>query len=448
MINWKLLTNFYLLQLENYHLHRYWRVVGKQIDQSRQKIVWTPKAKLIFCLTCFLALLIMYFVLVAFTSIWSLIIWFFAWLFFSGVLLNYASPILLTLAVLLLTPLDRIVKNNLVEKAKKKIASLPNLKVIGITGSFGKTTMKESLATVLEQKYRVLKTPESINTPIGVARLILNHLDPLVEIFIVEMGAYERGDIEALCNIAPPNIALLTGINEAHLERFGSIENTIATKFEVVASAKPDALVVLNSENELVQQNYSSQTAQRNVLMYNNQPSGYKSQLLGDYANGVINACLLIAKELGLSENEIRAGVEKIRPIPHRLQLIPSNNGITVIDDSYNGNPAGVAEAIKVLSGFIGQRKIYITPGLVEMGSKTEDVHVEIGKQLGKVADVVILIKNSVTPFIAEGLKATAFDPRNVIWFETSQQAHAGLKDILKTGDVILFQNDWTDNYA
>ena len=170
---------------------------------------------------------------------------------------------------------------------------------------------------------------------------------------------------------------------------------------------------------------------------------GFAATLIS-YVSGILNACVLIAKELGLTEDEIKRGIAKIKPIPHRLQVIENANGVTVIDDSYNGNPAGAVEAIRVLGKFIGRRKIYITPGLVEMGTEAQTVHRKIGEQLSGVADQLILIRNSVTPFIAAGFN----NDSNIIWFNSATEAHAGLKEILKSGDVILFQNDWPDNYS
>jgi len=343
--------------------------------------------------------------------------------------------------------------------------------------------MKEVLAAILGEKFKILKTPESVNTPIGISRLILNNLDRSIQVFIVEMGAYQRGDIKKLCEIARPDIAVLTGINEAHLERFGSLENTIQAKFEIVENAREGALVLLNGEDERVKGNYQRFVGEKRAVFYFSNtphlaglpahplPQGERDKLniplLGEYIWGVLNACGIMAKELGMTEDEIRRGIQNIQSIPHRLQLIENRAaGITVVDDSYNGNPDGVREAIKALSRFEGRRKIYITPGLVEMGERTREIHNEIGKQLALVADIVILIKNSVTPFIEEGIinlvptlssqpppKASAGTARGeggkskIIWFDSAEAAHNSLTNILKPGDVILFQNDWPDNY-
>ncbi len=448
-----LLFYFYLLQLENYRLGRFWKLnwnltPSDPAFKQRQQIVWTAKAKIIFGLAILLALIIAVITCWNFENIygskylciilewWLLLRWFPTWF--------------LVFAVAILSPLDWAVKKILVARAAARLKTFPNLKIIGITGSYGKTTMKETLATILSERYQVLKTPENINTPIGIARLILNQLNSQTEILIVEMGAYQRGDIRELCAITPPDVAMLTGINEAHLELFGSIANTIEAKFEIVKYAKPQALVVLNEDNNLVKENYHKYVGNRKALWFKNTheiPFGLTVPILGRYISSTISACVIIAKELGLSDDQIMRGIGKIKPIPHRLQRIDSGNGVIVIDDSYNGNPAGVREAIEVLGSFQKERKVYITPGLVEMGEATESVHQEVGRQLAKVADLVILIKNSVTPYIAAGLTAHGFDSSKIIWFDSALKAHADLGQIIKAGDVVMFQNDWPDNY-
>ncbi len=441
----------YLLQLENYDLGRFWRVVTKKPfsrQKARQNIIWTPKLAAVFILALLLQILFSYLILLPlvrsdiYLGVFPLA---FVFLF---LLLTFFHFVFLIIAVLLVKPLDYAVKSYLVNKAKIKIRQLTHdrgLVVIGITGSYGKTTMKEALATILGEKFSVLKTPASVNTPIGISRLILKQLEPPVEVFIVEMGAYHIGDIKALCEIARPDIAVLTGINEAHLERFGSIENTIKAKFEIVGNAKKDALIVLNNDDDLIHEHYKYFIGSRGIQFYKatERLLEYPAvPVLGEYIWAVINACVIIARGLGMTDQEILAGILKIQPVPHRLQKIENPNGITVIDDSYNGNPDGVREAIKVLSRFDGRRKIYITPGLVEAGEKAKKLHNDIGTQLDAVADLVILIKNSVTPFIAEEL-----DQHKVIWFDNALEAHAALPNILQKGDVILFQNDWPDNY-
>jgi len=461
----------YLLQLENYELFRFWKLLFKKgfwpKKPQRKELVWTAKAFSVFALAELLMLAaaaLSFFVFMAQLGIRS------------SVLLGFAVFVVLknlpflgySLAVALLLPLDFLLKQVLVFRARHKIKNLASLKVIGIAGSYGKTTMKEVLLAVLSAKFKVAATPESVNTPVGIARWALKKLDPSVELLIVEMGEHYKGDVEEVCAIAQPDIAVVTGINEAHLERMKSLENVVDTIFEIVSRSKPGALVVLNGDDRNVIQNYkkyvwpdhkveSFKAEDLSNRNFNTQTLRWETELaeigkvkinlLGEYVLADVSAAVRLAKSLGMGSEEIKKGVEKIQPVEHRLEPIKSGGDVLVIDDAYNGNSTGVTEAIKVLSRFQNRRKIYITPGLVETGKAAEEVHKKIGGELASVADLVILIKNSVTPFIAEGLKAAGCTPEKIVWFNTAAAAHENLKNILKPGDVILFQNDWGDQY-
>ncbi|HVY67694.1 MAG TPA: UDP-N-acetylmuramoyl-tripeptide--D-alanyl-D-alanine ligase, partial [Patescibacteria group bacterium] len=340
-------------------------------------------------------------------------------------------------------------------------------KIIGIAGSYGKTTMKAVLQAVLGAKQAVLSAPESVNTPVGIARWILQQT-AAPAVLILEMGEHYPGDVAKICRLARPDIAIITGINEAHLERMKSLERTAAAIFELAAGAKPGALVLLNGDDQLVMAHYKEYVwPDHQVKKF--QISNFKSavfdqanlawqakdaelgeltiSLLGEYALGDAAAAIEAGRELGLDSRDIAAGISQIRPVAHRLQPIKSASGILVIDDAYNGNSAGASAAINALARFGGRRKLYITPGLVETGKAAAEVHQSIGRQLAQAANVVILIKNSVTPFIAEGI-AEAKTATKIIWFDSAAEAHQNLKSILQPGDVIVFQNDWGDQYV
>lgn len=473
-----ILLQIYLLQLENYDLRRYLRAVNRvsllRPLVPRQKIVWTAKLLAVSGFGGVLAVFAAFAIAASFSQTWAggaaLLVVLIADVFvFSW---------FLVVADLLLRPLDYLVKSVLVARARAKLVRLGNLKIIGITGSYGKTSMKAVLAAILSEKFSVVQTPDSVNTPVGIARVILRQLRADTEIFIAEMGAYRRGDIAQLCGIAKPDIAVLTGINEAHLERFGILENTILGKFELLDQTRPGGTVLLNIADRYVRENYQAHLGGRTALFFGDderQPDGYEIKhrefdedgggigfelvlvgenlgrlqvpFLGEYILHTIAGASLLAKRLGVSAAQIRAGIGKLQSVAHRLQLVPSSKQFLIIDDSYNGNPAGVREAISVLGRFRSRRKLYLTPGLVEMGGKTRQVHQQIGRQLAGVADLVLLIRNSVTPFVADGLKQAGFPDDKLKWFASAAQAHGALPDLLLPGDVILFQNDWPDNY-
>lgn len=439
--------HIYLLQLENYELSRFGLFIlhpTRYFPSSapwRKEIVWTPKLLAVMFLAVVQHIGLTFWLSTGVPFIWSGIIF---------VLLSGVYPIFLSVAVAILSPLDYVAKTMLIARAKRKLGTMPRLKIIGIAGSYGKTTVKEFVAAVLKEKYAVLVTPENINTPLGIGRLLLRTLTPQTEILVIEMGEYYRGDVAEICALTPPDIAVVTGINEAHLERLKTLENTVATIFEVVDCSKSGATAVLNVDDENVSAYFESHTKNHPVACFSHKDNSagiFPTKLLGRYALGSAMAAVRVGRLLGVGEEAIKRGIASVAPIEHRLQPIQSAGGILVIDDSYNGNPEGVHEAILTLSKYADRRKIFITPGLVEMGDIAPTLHETIGRELALVADIVILIKNSVTPSIAKGLEQAGFAKDRIIWFNSALEAHAGLKDILKQNDVILFQNDWGDNY-
>ncbi len=475
--------HLYLLQLENYELGRFWKLLIKRgwflPKEQRKNLVWTLKAGLLLAMAVFLHILFCFLFFYFLTA--GLLVFSIEYLVLSilaFLILNTLYPILYTLAWITLWPIDFIVKSVIIFQANLKINKFKKLKIVGIAGSYGKTTIKDVLAAVLSAKFNTMATPESVNTPVGIARWVLKKLNASTQIMIVEMGEHYRGDIKDICNIARPDISVITGINEAHLERMKTLDSIIVTIFEAVSVSKAGATIVLNADDKNIMANYKKFVWPDHKLEFftknsNSEKCKVKSEkfnttnlcwdffvegandaklhLLGEYALGDADASIKIGLGLGMSPQEIIAGIKNIKPVEHRLQPIKSPGDVLVIDDSYNGNPDGVREAIKVLSRFSNRRKIYITPGLVETGKAAAEIHREIGKQLAGVADVAILIKNSVTGYIEEGIKSglptTHYPLPTIFWFNSAPEAHAALKNILKPGDVILFQNDWGDNY-
>ncbi len=461
----------YLLQLENYEVLRYLKLLFKKgyffpSQPLRNKLVLTGKASLILLIASLFWVAGGAFLLWE-TSFFIASIWL--------VFYFLALPFFYSLFLLLLWPLELTVKQYLISKAKKIVEKDKNLKVIGIAGSYGKTTMKNVLESVLSIKIKVLATPKSVNTPVGIARWIIKNQKEKPNVLIIEIGEHYRGDVEYICKIVPPDIAILTGINEAHIERLKDIGNTISTMFEVVENAKENSLVLLNADDVNIKDNYQKYTTGKNIRFYSylNDELGdikikerqfltnelcwqfsidefekIKVASLGEYILGDVVASVIVAKNFGLSVEQIKKGIFNIKSVEHRLQPIKGQGSVLIIDDSYNSNPDGVEEAIKVLNKFEGRRKLFITPGIVETGNDTAKIHEKIGQSLAKVADLVILVKNSATPFIAKGLKNEGFSEEKIIWFETAQKAHSSLGEILKPNDVILFQNDWGDQYV
>jgi len=473
-----------LLQLEEYDSGRFINSVlnTKGIPPSRdfrKPLKYTAKIKLIMALSSLLVFFLSFFV----SNLFSNNLYKIISLVFMYTLGLYFSYIFLIIINILLYPVDMFIKEIMVFFAKNKLKKLTlnqykydsglartdsrrlpgtGLKIIGVAGSYGKTGMKDLIATVLEEKYHVVKTPESFNTPIGIAKTILSQVDDKTEVLVIEMGEYYSGDIRNICKIAPPQIGVITGINEAHFERLKSIDNSIRTIFEIAQNMKSDGILVLNGKDRNIKNNYKKFLSDQETYLYsakgkmefNEDAPGFIYQkmffpVLGQYNLDKIDGVIHIAKKLGLTDQEVQSGLKKIKTPAHRLQpVLNREKNILVIDDSYNGNPDGVEEAIKTLSLFKKRRKIFVTPGLVEIGTKSRVVHERIGKRLNDVIDLVILVKNSMTPYIENGLVESGFNKKNIIWFNSMMEAQNNLGSILKSGDVVLFQNDWPDNYV
>ncbi len=418
--------------------------------EKRQELKWTAKIRLIYAIT----LILLAFLLVAsflLFNLWGLII--------TAILSIIFLPLFILLSLLIIKPLDYYLKNKITREAKNFL-SRKKIITIGITGSYGKTSTKEILSAILSEKFKVIKTPENINTDIGISQFILNNLGN-EDIFIAEMGVHYLGDIDKICEIISPDYSVLTGINESHLERFKNLDNTVREKFNLPQKTK--IFSVLNFDDENIKDNYKnfnirgfagiSKNNAGNIRFLDNfkgvkfdyEGESFRCGLLARHNITLILMCANIARILSMDLDEIKRGVEKIKPIDHRLSPIynPTSN-IWVIDDSYNGNFNGFKSGLEVLQRANG-RKVVLTPGIVELGKKSKLIHNEIGKLYAKNADMVLLIKNKITSFIIEGMEKNDF--KNYKVYNSTEEAHGDLKNVLKSGDTIIFQNDWSDNY-
>jgi len=453
----------YMLQENLYDIRPYIEWYGRTTDfnavMKRKKLVMTAKAKLLlvwlYLLSVLLIILSAYFLL---TQQYVL-----------GIAMLLLMPYYLALGVMLplvagTVLIQRPREKRIIRSARTKLADHTGIK-IAIVGSFGKTTMKEILLATLSEGKRVAATPGNMNTPLGISRFI-SRLDGSEEVLIFELGEYYPGDIRDLCDLVQPDMGVITGINEAHLERFKTIDKTIATIYELAdyLGSKP---LWVNGESKLaldaIRPGNSSYTRKGvDKLKVQHAATGLEgtdfqivgggsklrlhSDLLGMHNVGPLAAGVAVATDLGLTAQQIEAGISKTKPFEHRMQPA-SAAGIWTIDDSYNGNPDGARVAIEFLGAIKGHRRVYVTPGLVEVGPATAVVHTQIGLDLAKKVDVVVLVKNSATPFIANGLKEGGFTGK-ILWYDDGLTCLNALPHITKSGDVVLLQNDWSDNYA
>ncbi|MBQ3219798.1 MAG: UDP-N-acetylmuramoyl-tripeptide--D-alanyl-D-alanine ligase [Clostridia bacterium] len=380
------------------------------------------------------------------------------------------TPYILFLAYCFNEPYEEVSRRRYLRLANRKLNSTNVLK-IGITGSYAKTSVKEILRTVLSQKYRVLATPESYNTPLGIA-LTVKNLDSSHDVFIAEMGARSKGDIKELASLVKPKFGVLTGINNQHLETFGSIETTKDTKFELFEYLGKDGVGFFSSDNvntvELFErydgEKYLAGVAENDnfvtatdikldargmsftLIIKGERPVKCNTVLLGTHS--VKNICLAsaVAYKIGLTPKEIAQGINRIQSIGHRLELMPNNKNIVIIDDSYNSNVDGINAAMEVLDTFKG-RKIVLTPGLVELGKIENVANLEFGKTLAKHADIVIVIGVHNGVMLINGLLEGGMDRENIKFAKTLNKGNEILNEIMQEGDVVLFENDLPDNY-
>lgn len=380
-------------------------------------------------------------------------------------------PILVPIVHIVLIPLEKLIINSYIIRAKKKLKKYNNLIKIGITGSFGKTSTKYILNTILSQKYKVCMSPHSFNTPTGLSKVVNNYLEPTDEILIAEMGARRVGDIKQLCKFINPKYAIITGIGNQHLLNFKTEENILKTKNELVESLpKEEGIAVFNANNEGALKLYDKCTLkkyavgssykQSNIkasnikygengttfsLTINKNSYNCKTMLLGEHNIENILLCVQFAKILGLSDEQILFGIAELKPIPHRLELIKTESNI-ILDDSYNASVDGSSMALKTLKNF-GKRRIVITPGLVELGEKEKEENTNFGKKIAEVADIVVIVNKQNFEAIKQGLNEKGFKDENIYQAATLEQAKILMKDFIKKDDAILFENDLPDNY-
>lgn len=381
-------------------------------------------------------------------------------------------PLFVFLAYYITYPIEKLISNSYVKKANKKLESIKNIQVIGITGSYGKTSVKNILKTLLSEKYKVCASPSSYNTPLGLAKTILQNLNSDNEIFIAEMGAKQRFDIKELCEMVKPKIAIITGIGNQHLLTFGSVDNIIKTKSELAEyvsnnhgkifvniesdGAKKlvnnfkDAIKVSIKDNKtdlFVKDIKTTKDGSKFSLCFNNEVVECKTILLGDHNISNILLAATVAINLGLTLKEIQEGIEKLVTIPHRLEIVKSSSTYTILDDAYNSSVEGSKASLDVLSKFDG-KKFVITPGLVELGTEQFNSNFEFGMDMAKVCDYVIVDSVINYDAISSGLIFGGFDEKNIIQVANLTQAVQMLNTLASSNDVVLFENDLPDNYS
>lgn len=382
---------------------------------------------------------------------------------------SFVSPLTSLTCRMLTAPIEKTVSRWYINDAKRILREHSNLTVIGVTGSYGKTTTKFILSRILSEKYNVVATPQSFNTPMGVVRTIREKIEPQTQIFICEMGAKNIGDIKEICDIVHPKYGIITSVGEQHLETFKTVDNVFKTKFELADEVlKNGGKVFVNGDSaELIKRidpslytvygtgdfdiKASNITYGRNgsefTAIAGETEIPLSSRLLGLHSVINITGAAALALHLGVTPENIRFAVSSLKPTEHRLELKPYLNGSTLIDDAYNANPEGCIEAVRVLSSFDNMKKVIVTPGLIELGAKEYDCNFALGLEAAKKCDIIILVGINRSKPLREGAESAGFNPDNLYVVKSFKEAMDVYGRLADKNTVVLLENDLPDNY-
>ncbi len=387
-----------------------------------------------------------------------------------SLLLSFVPPIF-TFALWGITlPIENRISQYYIDDAKKILASRPDLTVIGITGSYGKTTTKFILTRILSEKFNVMCTPHSFNTPMGIVKTIRTMLKPQTEIFVCEMGAKEVGNIKEDCDIASPKYGIITSVGPQHLETFKSIENVFSTKFELADAVRENGgITFINGDSKEIisridSDEYKIYGTDKNFdfcgkdLSYGRNGSqftvklggkkvAFTTKLLGLHSIIDTIGAIGLAYTLGVPVSDLQYAVASLKPAEHRLEMKPFANGSLLIDDAYNSNPEGCLEAVRVLGSFDGMKKVIVTPGLVELGEKEYECNYALGKEAAKNCDVIILVGKNRSKPIADGVRDSGFPHENLYIAASFKEAMEIYGKFADANTAVLFENDLPDNY-
>ncbi len=380
------------------------------------------------------------------------------------------EPLLLVLANKINSPIEAAVRKRYIKDAKRRLADCPRLRVIGVTGSFGKTSVKYFLTALLREKYNVLMTPESYNTPMGVVKTIRESLRATHDIFVCEMGAKYVGDVRELCELVQPDDGIVTSIGEQHLETFGSIDNIIRTKYELADGISPDGKLFINLSSPTIAENppkrgavtYGlvpeadyfakdiavSGTGATFTLCHRGEQYAFSTRLIGE-ANVVnIVGALAVACEYGISPDELRGAVRVLKCVPHRMELL-DRGSVLIIDDAFNSNPSGAKAALDTVALFEDAMKIIVTPGMIELGEKEEACNRALGGEAAAVCDRIVLVGEKQTRPIARGALDAGFKKDKIFVAKTIDEAMNFVYGLDAGGrkKVVLLENDLPDNF-
>ncbi len=439
-------------------------------DQQKKPLAFTPRLKRLLVASSALALVpsvVGWLVWIDSPEHWTVL------LFLAGMWISdFGAPYWVLLASRIMGPVERSIQEGFKRQARHTLQSRTDLTVVGITGSYGKTSTKFVVAELLSQRLNVLATPSSYNTPMGICIVVNNQLRAEHQVVVLEMGMRRTGDIRELCELARPDIAIVTSVGIAHMETMGSIEAIADEKAEIVRSLNPDGIAVLNADDDRVAAmrnlapgavwtvsvegrpadiraaniSYGRKGSQFTVTDEEGNTADFTVPLLGRH--NVLNVLLGVAvgRAMGLRLRQLAHAATRIQPVEHRLQL-RSEGPVTIIDDAFNSNPVGARNAVEILGQFDSGRRIIVTPGMVELGELQEDENRALGAYMADHVDLVILVGERQTRPILEGLTSRSYPEEQIHVVGSLFEAQAFLKTFLRPGDVVLYENDLPDQY-
>ena len=430
----------------------------------KKPLVWTPRARRIYGVAVGIAL-------ICCVGAW----------FLSGhpvfmlafmVALYLLSHVLVMAAVFVLKPVEARINKGYYDDAARILHSMTGLKVIGITGSYGKTSTKHYLNRILQEQWNVLMTPGSYNTTMGVIRTVREMMKPYTEIFICEMGAKNIGDIKEICDLVHPHMGIITAVGEQHLESFKTIENVQRTKFELADAVPSDGFVMVNDDfpyaasrkvdnTEAIHYSIGNADADYYVtdIVYGKEgtrfrlhiPGGgsheFETRLVGECNISNLIPAIAIALRLGMPVDKVKYAVTRVEQVEHRLNMKHTPGGITIIDDAFNSNPHGSRMALDVLRAMNSGKRIIITPGMIELGDRQWDANVEFGRHMASCADVAIIVGAYNRDAILTGLREAGMPEEHVHAVDSFSQAQNMLSSVARAGDTVLYENDLPDTF-
>ncbi|PYZ96756.1 Mur ligase [Alteribacter lacisalsi] len=369
-------------------------------------------------------------------------------------------------------PIETSINNKYFNEAESMIQGSRDLEVVGITGSYGKTSTKHFLHTILSSQLNVLMTPESYNTKLGVTKTIRGYLKPYHEVFIAEMGAKQEGDIQEVCDLVHQRIGILTSIGPQHLETFKTIETVQKTKYEIIESLPEDGLGVLNKDDENIM-SYTPENQCRKVyygihaddvdfkakditytsrgMTFTVEEKGgtsemFTTRLLGEHNIYNTLAGIAVGRELGIPLEKMKTPIKNMQPVKHRLELKKPQGNITILDDSFNSNPKGARMAVDVL-GQMDEYKVLITPGMIELGEQEYERNKELAMHAAGKCDFIILVGERQTKPLQDGLKEAGYPAAQTYVAKNLNDGLAKMHELATQKMVVLLENDLPDNY-